>query len=93
MKYLQLLHHKLHLETKYPWPDNGIKFNKWYLDAAAFVAQIDPNRWLKDWRFKYLNVTIDTRNMRFVVTDRDNKLASPDEALNRTPATGTLKEG
>lgn len=65
------------------WPSRGPDFNRWYCDAAAFVALVQkyPSMWLKNWQLKYLDIRIDTRSGHFVLYDRDKQPVSPNAVL------------
>lgn len=65
------------------WPTSGPDFNKWYRDAAAFVAlvQAHPSAWLSYMPAKYLNIRIDTRSGDFVLTSRDGGAIDMDHLL------------
>jgi hypothetical protein len=49
------------------WPNNGIEFNHWYHGLTRFILTLKHFEWIKDSRFKYVNVRIDTRNGSFLV--------------------------
>ncbi|MHC2249941.1 hypothetical protein [Bradyrhizobium elkanii] len=49
------------------WPNNGIEFNRWYTGLTRFIAMLKRFQWIKNSRFKYVNIRIDTRNGYFLV--------------------------
>ncbi|MEY9247608.1 hypothetical protein [Bradyrhizobium elkanii] len=49
------------------WPNNGIEFNRWYTGLTRFIAMLRRFQWIKNSRFKYVNIRIDTRNGYFLV--------------------------
>lgn len=62
------------------WPHNGIPFNRWYTNLPEFIRRLSGFQWYKDGhRFKYVRITMDTRNGNFVIFDRDGKPACPDD--------------
>lgn len=65
------------------WRKAGPAFNRWAVDAAAFVSliQAHPMLWHCDSPLKYLGVRIDTRDGAFFLTDRDGKDIDPDRVL------------
>lgn len=67
-----------------PWPSRPPDFNRWYADAARFLAFVHahPRAWCRDGRMKYLNVLVDTRSGHFrLMVDHEHgeKEISPDE--------------
>lgn len=50
------------------WKESGPAFNKWYDDAAGFLALIQRHDgfWCTDHTVKYLNIRVDTRDGGFV---------------------------
>lgn len=62
------------------WPHNGIPFNRWYINLPEFIRRLASFQWYKGGhRFKYVRITVDTRNGNFVIFDRDGKAACPDD--------------
>lgn len=59
------------------WPSEGPEFNKWWCDAAGFVAHVQahPSAWMQYSLMKYVEVRIDTRSGRFRLKDRHGENA------------------
>lgn len=68
-----------------PWPSSGPDFNRWWKDAAAFVALVQqhPSVWLDFSRAKYIELRIDTRSGCFRLKDRGGVEFTPDEWIAR----------
>ena len=49
------------------WPNNGIENNRWYTGLTRFIGVLKQFEWIRDSRFKYVNIRIDTRNGNFLV--------------------------
>lgn len=65
-------------DVTYRWPTEGPGFNPWHTDLARFMQIMEDAKdlsfWCVDMELKYLNVRIDTRNNRWILTS-DNKNA------------------
>jgi hypothetical protein len=68
------------------WPNNGIRLNRWYRNLPSFIERLRRYHWVSGpWRFKYVQLRVDTRNGNFLLFDQDGKLASPDEMFPEGP--------
>jgi hypothetical protein len=65
------------------WPNTG-EPNRWWREVDSFIREIssETNLWLRNTRYKYLNLTIDTRNRTFRVYDRDRQETTPDSVMD-----------
>lgn len=62
-----------------------LESNKWESDLKSFMKKLnsmkDKTWWVTDMQLKYLNLTIDTRNNRFILKDHNNTRITPDRVL------------
>lgn len=65
--------------AKSRWNDTGL------LELLQAIKD-NPHFWPEDSRLKYLEVRIDTRDMGFVLWDRDRKAVTPDDVMNAITA-------
>jgi hypothetical protein len=62
------------------WPDNGAPFgNQWFRELPVFIECLRRFQWVKNFRFKYVMLRIDTRNGNFLVFDQDMNPAKPND--------------
>jgi hypothetical protein len=53
------------------WPSKGPDFNSWNVEFARFMKILASARnerfWVHDWKLKYLNIRVDTRDNGFLI--------------------------
>jgi len=63
------------------WPQSR---GGWNADASDFLKTVALNHgfWVKDYRLKYLELRIDTREDAFILRDRDHNLIEPEAVMD-----------
>ncbi len=71
---------------KMAWKSRGPAFNSWWLNyrqlTEALLSVEGQPWWISDTELKYLNIRLDTRDLGFIITDRDGVQIDPQRVLD-----------
>lgn len=69
-----------------PWVSRGPAFNSWWTEfrklTEAMLSVEGHYWWIYDTDLKYLNIRLDTRDLGFVLTDREGVQIDPQRVLD-----------
>ena len=75
---------------KMEWKSRGPTFNSWWMNyrvlTDALLSVEGEPWWVSDMALKYLNLRIDTRDLGFILTDRDGTQIDPQRVLDAIDA-------
>lgn len=76
---------KLTDRPKMEWASRGPTFNSWWTNYRALTDALlsveGQPWWVCDTELKYLNIRLDTRDLGFIITDRDGTQIDPSRII------------